>query len=75
VRPSERIVQTFTYEGAPDAVALEILTLEELPGGRTRLRAVSVGQSVEERDAMVSSGMEHGVVEGYEKLDELLRRH
>jgi hypothetical protein len=31
-----------------------------------------VGTSVEGRDAMVASGMEHGVVEGYEKLDELL---
>jgi hypothetical protein len=33
---------------------------------------VSIGQSVEERDAMVASGMSTGVVEGYEKLDELL---
>jgi uncharacterized protein YndB with AHSA1/START domain len=73
LRPAERIVQTFTYEGSPDAVALQILTLEALPGGRTRLRAVSVGESVEGRDAMVASGMNHGVVEGYLKLDELLR--
>ena len=72
VRPGERIVQTFTWEGAADAVALEILTLEDLDGGRCRLRAVSVGQSVEQRDAMVASGMESGVVEGYEKLDDLL---
>jgi uncharacterized protein YndB with AHSA1/START domain len=73
LRPAERIVQTFTYEGAPDSVALEILTFEALAGGRTRLRAVSVGESVEDRDAMVAGGMEHGVVEGYQKLDELLR--
>lgn len=72
VRGPGRIVQTFTYEGAPDAVALEILTFEELPGGRTRLRAVSVGESVEARDAMVAGGMARGVVEGYQKLDELL---
>ena len=72
LRENERIVQTFTFRGAPDAVALEILTLEELPGGRSRLRARSIGSSVEERDAMVASGMEHGIVEGYEKLDELL---
>ena len=72
LRPAERIVQTFTYEGFPDGVALEILTFEELDGGRCRLRAVSVGDSVEGRDAMVASGMEHGVIEGYEKLDELL---
>jgi uncharacterized protein YndB with AHSA1/START domain len=72
LRPSERIVQTFTYEGWPDGVALEILDLEPLEGGRCRLTSVSVGSSVEGRDAMVASGMEHGVVEGYEKLDELL---
>jgi uncharacterized protein YndB with AHSA1/START domain len=72
LRPSERIVQTFTYEGWPDGVALEILDLESLEGGRCRLTSVSVGSSVEGRDAMVASGMEHGVVEGYEKLDELL---
>ena len=72
LRENERIVQTFTFRGAPDSVALEILTLEELPGGRTRLHARSIGSSVEERDAIIASGMEHGVVEGYEKLDELL---
>ena len=32
----------------------------------------SVYQSVEARDGMISSGMEYGVNEGYEKLDELL---
>jgi uncharacterized protein YndB with AHSA1/START domain len=72
LRPGERIVQTFTYEGVPDSVALEVLTLEPLDGGRTRLRAVSVVETVEGRDAFVASGMETGVVEGYEQLDELL---
>ena len=72
VRPNERLVQTFTWEGAPDGVSLETLTLEDLGDGRTRTVALSVMQSFEERDAMVASGMETGVVEGYEKLDELL---
>jgi uncharacterized protein YndB with AHSA1/START domain len=72
LRPGERIVQTFTYEGAPDGVALEVMRLEPLEGGRCRLRSVSVGESVEDRDAMVASGMEHGIIEGYERLDELL---
>jgi uncharacterized protein YndB with AHSA1/START domain len=71
LRPNERIVQTFTYEGVPDAVSLEILTLEDL-GGRTRLVATSVGESIEARDAALASGMEQGIREGYEKLDELL---
>jgi len=72
LRPAERIVQTFTFEGWPDGVALEVLTLEPIDGGRTLLRTVSICHSVEERDAFVSSGMETGVVQGYEALDELL---
>jgi len=72
IRHAERIVQTFTFAGAPDAVALEIATFVSLPGGRTRLLVRSIGSSVEERDSMVSSGMESGIVAGYEKLDELL---
>jgi uncharacterized protein YndB with AHSA1/START domain len=74
VRPSEVIVQTFTFEGVPDGVALERLVLEDLGGGRTRLTATSLVDSFEARDAMVASGMDQGVREGYERLDELLAR-
>ena len=72
VRPNERIVQTFTYEGFPDGVSLETLTFVDLGGGRTRLEGLSVVDSMEARDAMLSSGMDVGVKEGYEQLDELL---
>jgi uncharacterized protein YndB with AHSA1/START domain len=72
VRPSEVIVQTFSFEGMPDHVALETMTLEALDGGRTRLVATSLCDSFEDRDAMIASGMETGIVEGYEKLDDLL---
>lgn len=72
VRPDELIVQTFTYEGWPDGVSLERLEFEELGNGRTRLTATSLVDSFEARDAFVASGMETGVVEGYEKLDDLL---
>jgi uncharacterized protein YndB with AHSA1/START domain len=74
VRPSELIVQTFTFEGAPDGVALEKLRLEDLGNGRTRLTATSLVDSFADRDAFVASGMETGVVEGYERLDEVLAR-
>lgn len=66
----DRIVQTFEFEGAPGHVSLDSLTLEERDG-RTILRVRSVHQSVEARDAMVSSGMEGGITEGYERLDDL----
>ena len=58
----------------PDGVALEKLVLEDLDGGRTRLVATSLVDSFEDRDAIVASGMETGVVEGYERLDELLAK-
>lgn len=74
VRPSELIVQTFTFEGQPDGVALEKLVLEDLGGGRTRLVVTSLVDSFADRDAFVASGMEGGVREGYERLDELLAR-
>jgi uncharacterized protein YndB with AHSA1/START domain len=74
VRPAELIVQTFTYEGTPDGVALERLTFEDLGGGRTRLVATSLVDSFEGRDAFLASGMEVGVQEGYAKLDALLAR-
>jgi uncharacterized protein YndB with AHSA1/START domain len=73
VRPSELIVQTFTFEGVPDGVALENLRFEDL-GGRTRLVATSLVDSFVARDAFVASGMETGVREGYARLDELLTR-
>ncbi|TCJ21524.1 SRPBCC family protein [Nocardioides jejuensis] len=72
VREPDRIVQTFTYEGGGDGVSLETLRLEELPGGRTRLTGVSVVDTMELRDIIMNSGMEVGVVEGYERLDALL---
>ena len=73
VRPSELIVQTFTFEGMPDAVALEKMTFEDLGDGRTRLVSTSLCDSFEDRDAFIASGMEVGVREGYQRLDDLLR--
>ena len=67
-----RIVQTFTWEGMPESVALETLTFTDLGDGRTRLRAQSLVDSIEGRDGWLASGMEVGVNEGYAKLDGLL---
>ena len=74
VRPAELIVQTFGFDGSPDDVSLEKATFEDLGNGRTRLRVVSVVDSVEARDAMLASGMTEGVEQSYERLDELLTR-
>lgn len=72
VTPDERIVQTFTYEGAPEGVALETIHFTDLGDGRTRIECTSLVDSFAGRDAFVASGMEQGVREGYERLDELL---
>ncbi|MCP3802954.1 SRPBCC family protein [Allokutzneria sp. A3M-2-11 16] len=72
VRANERLVQTFTYEGFPDGVCLETMTFEDLGNGRSRVVGLSVIDSMEARDGMIASGMETGVVEGYNKLDALL---
>ena len=66
------IVQTFTYEGEPEGVALETLRFEDLGNGRTRLHAQTLFDSYDARDGMLSSGMEIGVNEGYAKLDAML---
>jgi|tagenome__1003787_1003787.scaffolds.fasta_scaffold19554022_1 uncharacterized protein YndB with AHSA1/START domain len=71
VRP-DRLVQTFTWEGMPDAVALETMTFEDLGDGRTRLHAQSLCDSFEDRDAWLRSGMEIGVNDGYAALDRML---
>jgi uncharacterized protein YndB with AHSA1/START domain len=72
VRPNELIVQTFTFEGFPEGVALEKLVLEDLGDGRTRLTATSLVDSFQGRDAFLASGMDVGVNEGYERLDDVL---
>ncbi|GAA1680891.1 hypothetical protein GCM10009830_29970 [Glycomyces endophyticus] len=72
VRPGERIVRTATYTGDADNVALETLTFEALAGGRTRLRAMSLVKDFATRDGILAGGMEGGVGDGFDKLDELL---
>jgi uncharacterized protein YndB with AHSA1/START domain len=68
----DRIVQTFTFDGQPDDVALETLWFEDLGDGRTRLHAQSLVDSFEGRDQWLASGMETGVEQGYAKLDALI---
>jgi uncharacterized protein YndB with AHSA1/START domain len=65
------MLQTFEFEGAPGHVSLDSLSLEEADG-KTIVRTHSVYQSIEARDAMVASGMEDGMNDGYDRLDDLL---
>ena len=77
VLPPERIIDTFEFEGLPEKghVVLETLRLEALPGGQTKIRIQSVFQSVADRDGMIQSGMEGGMNESFDRLDELLKKN
>lgn len=69
----ERIIGTFEFEGLPGGhVSLQTATFEALPGGRTRVTSQSVFQSVADRDGMLRSGMERGIKQSFERLDEVL---
>ena len=70
----ERVVSTFEFEGMPGHVLLETMTLEAQADGTTKLTVTSVFQSVADRDGMLSSGMEAGANESYDRLDELLAK-
>ncbi len=69
--PPRRRVGTWVYEGAPEHQATETLVLEPADGG-TVLTATTVHSSVEARDMHVASGMEEGIIDSYERLNELV---
>ena len=71
VVPSERIVQTFEYEGMAGHVALQTITFEE-KSGKTVANNLAIFQMPEDRDGMIASGMERGAKEGIERLLDLL---
>jgi uncharacterized protein YndB with AHSA1/START domain len=73
VTPPERIVQTFEWEGMPGHVSVETAEFEDL-GDRTRVVTTSIFHTTEERDGMLNSGMEGGLNETYQRMDELLER-
>jgi uncharacterized protein YndB with AHSA1/START domain len=72
--PNERIVTTEVYEGAPPPEGddvLNVITFTEREGG-TLLELLVKTPSKEVRDLIVDSGMEGGLQEQMEILDELL---
>jgi uncharacterized protein YndB with AHSA1/START domain len=72
VVPNERIVSTEVYEGAAGAQALNTVTFEEREG-RTTLTVLVEHASKEARDAHLASGMETGMQEGMDVLEEVVR--
>ncbi len=67
-------MQTFEWDGMPGHVAVETVTFEDLGDGRTKLVTTSLFQTSEERNGMMSSGMEQGLSDSYAALDRLLAK-
>jgi uncharacterized protein YndB with AHSA1/START domain len=72
IEAPEKLEQTFEWEGMPGHVVVETATFEDLGDGRTKVSTRSLFHTTEERDGMLASGMEIGLGESYEQLDELL---
>ena len=71
--PPERLTWTFEYENVPGHVLTQTVTFEEQRGGKTKLTVRAVYKDREDRDGMLAAGMEWGMRQGYERLEELLR--
>ena len=68
--PNERLVSTEVYEGAPGEPAVNTVTLTE-EGGKTTLTLLVQLPNRETRDAIIESGMEHGLQDAYDLLEEV----
>lgn len=67
----EKVVNTWIFEMMPDHPTLETMELEDL-GDKTHLRMSSDFGSPENLQGWASSGGEAGMMETYERLEELL---
>jgi len=70
IAPNERIVSTEVYEGAPDGQTVNTATFTE-PDGRTILEILVQCDSKEVRDIIIDSGMEGGMQEGMDLLEQV----
>jgi uncharacterized protein YndB with AHSA1/START domain len=68
--PNERIVSTEVYEAVPDAEAVDTMTLAEADG-RTTLTILVQHQTKEHRDAHIESGMEDGLQDALDLLEQV----
>jgi uncharacterized protein YndB with AHSA1/START domain len=68
--PNEKIVQTETFAPFPDAASTNTMTLVERDG-RTLLRTLVQHQAKEHRDAHVNSGMEAGMQDSFDRLEQV----
>lgn len=68
----EKLSMTFEWDGAPGHVVVQTIVLEDLGDNRTRMVSTSMFFTKDDRDGMMSSGMEAGMNESYAALDRVL---
>ena len=68
--PDERIVSTEVYEGFPDGVAVDTLTLTE-EDGQTTMTVLVQHMSKQHRDGHIESGMEDGMQDAFDLLEQV----
>jgi uncharacterized protein YndB with AHSA1/START domain len=74
VTPPDRLVWTFEWDGMPGHVVVDTTELVDLGDGRTKVITHSLFHTTEERDGMLSSGMQTGLDQSYAVLDRLLAK-
>jgi uncharacterized protein YndB with AHSA1/START domain len=70
IEPDERIVTTEVYEAMPEGEALNVVTFSEVDG-RTTLELLVETPSKDVRDAIIDSGMEVGMQEQMDLLEQI----
>jgi uncharacterized protein YndB with AHSA1/START domain len=70
--PPQRLAYTFEFEPMAGHVVVDTVTLEELPGGKTRIVTVTICDTLEDLEGLLQSGMEDGATESWDRLEELL---
>ncbi len=71
IEPPHKLEQTFVFEGAPDHYAVETAVFEAVEGG-TMVHGRAVHDTLMARDMHVASGMEGGMTESMQRLDEVV---
>lgn len=70
----ERLVFTETYEPIPGSTHTCAVTFEDLGGGRSRITEDLTYSCVEARDGHVASGMEYGLNQSYDAIEQIAQR-
>ncbi len=71
VDPPHKLEQTFVFEPVPDHYAVETAVFEEVEGG-TIVHGRAVHDTVMARDMHLANGMEAGMIESMERLDDVV---